>query len=202
VRIEQVAALLVDTADRRPHIAVGEVAAGDVAPHRVEIALVEPDHALEVARVADIHRIRERGDRGPRLEPPGLEVGRHDVVRVGRGDEALDRQPGALGQEAGGQVAEVAARRREHNRAAGPGAPGLRRGVKVVHRLREQPPDVHRIGRCQPHPPPQIEVSEGVAGQAVTVVEAAGDGVGPHVATLAVEHRQLRFLRRATRPSG
>ena len=75
--------------------------------------------------------------------------------------------------------------------------PHLRDGVKVVHRLRQQPPDVDRVRRRQPHAPPQIGVAERVARQPMTVVEAAGDGVRPHVPALAVEHRQLRFLRRA-----
>ena len=65
-------------------------------------------------------------------------------------------------------------------------------------------PSAAAAGRCSPSWP----TSAAPAGaarrspnaslrQPVAVVEAAGHGVGPHVGPLAVEHRQLRFLRRA-----
>ena len=73
----------------------------------------------------------------------------------------------------------------------------LRDGVKVVDRLRQQPADVHGIGGRQPHLSAQLCVAERLAREPVTVVEAARHGVRAHVRPLAVEHRQLRFLRRA-----
>ena len=42
-----------------------------------------------------------------------------------------------------------------------------------------------------------VRVAERFARQAMTVVEAAGNGVRADVPVLRVEHRQLRFLRRA-----
>ena len=51
---------LVDPPDRRRAPRRRVTAAGDVAAHRVAIAAVQPRHALEVARVADVHRVRQR----------------------------------------------------------------------------------------------------------------------------------------------
>ena len=69
-------------------------------------------------------------------------------------------------------------------------------GVKVIDRLRQQPADVHGIRGRQPYLPAQLRIAERLAREAVTVVEAAGHRVRAHVRPLAVEHRQLRFLRR------
>ena len=51
--------------------------------------------------------------------------------------------------------------------------------------------DVRRIRRAQ------IRIGERLAREPVTIVEAAGHGVGAHVRPRSVEHRQLRFLGRA-----
>ena len=133
VGIEQIAALLVDLLDRGPHLVIREPAARHVAAHGVAIVAVQPQHALEVARVPDIHRIRERRRRRARLVVAGLEIRGDDVVDVGGGDETRDRQTGAFGHQAGGQVAEISARRAKHDvrgrsSPARPPAAGPRRG--------------------------------------------------------------------------
>ena len=79
--------------------------------HRIEIGRVQPTHAFEIARVADIHRVRNRLHRRTRLEYTRVEIRRHDIVRVGCGDEPRDRQTRAFAEQAGGQITKVSAGR-------------------------------------------------------------------------------------------
>ncbi len=76
--------------------------------------------------------------------------------------------------------------------------------VEVVHHLRKQTPDVDRVCRCQADSLADLPVAERLARQPMAVVEAARDGVRADVPDVpdvpiigGVEHRQLRFLRRA-----
>ena len=80
---------------------------------------------------------------------------------------------------------------------AGANACGLRHGVEVVHHLRQEPADVHGVGRRQAHLATKIGVGKRLFRQPVTVVEAPVHGVRPDIPILRVEHRQLGFLRRA-----
>ena len=148
----------------------------------------------------DVHRVGDRLHRGARLEAARSQIRRHDVVDVGRRDEPRDRQPGALRHQPRRQVAEVAARRAErlHARPSGLTRAALRDRVEVVDHLRQQPADVHRVGRREPH-------ARGAARyrrtpRCVSRWQSSKLPATAYARTLpssAVEHRQLRFLRRA-----
>ena len=69
--------------------------------------------------------------------------------------------------------------------------------MEVIDHLRQQPADVDRVGRRQPRTTAEGGVDERVARQPMAIVEVAGDRIGAHISRLGVEHRQLRFLRRA-----
>ena len=109
MRIQQIAALVIHALNRLADLVIVVPAAGDIAAHRVHIAVVHPRHAVEIARVAHVHRVSQRGCRGARLERARREVVRDDVVHVGGCHEARDRQACTLGHQSRGQVAEVAA---------------------------------------------------------------------------------------------
>src|SRR4051812_5665535 len=205
VRIEQVPTRLVHAPNHPAHLLVAEAATDDVAAHVVDVVVIQPAHPLEVARMPDVHRVRDRRHRCARFVAAGFEVRGHDVVRIRRGDEVRHRQPRPLGEQPGREIPEVAARRREHNLATPTRVTrltcrirlaGLTYREEVVDRLRQQPPDVHRVRGCQLDARAQIGVRERFARQPVAVVEAAGDRVGADIRPFAVEHRQLRFLGR------
>src|SRR5262245_8423827 len=58
--IHQVPGTVVDALDRGAHLAVFESAPHDVATDSVAVAAIEPHEPLEVTRVADVHRVRDR----------------------------------------------------------------------------------------------------------------------------------------------
>src|SRR3954451_4580132 len=109
VRVQEIVALLIYPADSRPDLLFRMDAAADVAAHRVDVASVQPLQAIEVARVAAVHRVRDRLDGRARLEAAALEISRHDVVGIRGRDKGANGRAGATRHDAGGEVAEVAA---------------------------------------------------------------------------------------------
>src|SRR5690606_33493744 len=65
-------------------------------------------------RRADVHRVGDGGHAGAWLVVTGGKVGGYHVIAVGRGDEVVHRQAELCGEQAGGEVAEVAGRHHEH----------------------------------------------------------------------------------------
>src|ERR1043166_7285077 len=70
MRIEQIPGAIVHVFDRRLHFDVVVHAAGDVPADGFEVAAIQPQHPLEVARVADVHGVRDRMQRRAGLERP------------------------------------------------------------------------------------------------------------------------------------
>ena len=112
VRIEQIAARLVDALDRPAHLVV---ACTGCRRCRCRIASTSSRYSHSIRSkllgwpTSIAFAIVRTDGRG--ANRPVVEVFGHDVVDVGRRDEPRDRQPGALRHQARGQVAEVAARR-------------------------------------------------------------------------------------------
>ena len=136
--------------------------------------------------------------RRPRRERPVGEVCGHDVVGIGRRTKRAIGRPARLAIRPAVRLPKLPLGVQTTHRAPCPVASRhLRERMEVVDHLRQQPADVDRVGRRQPHPPPERRRRRTLARQAMTVVEGAGHGVGADVPVLRVEHRQLRFLRRA-----
>ena len=100
----------IDAADRLEGALVVDGDAEEIVSQRVLVTFVEMKDAVEVARCADVHGVRERAYGGPGGVRMTVEELRHHVVGVRRRDEAAG-QAEATGEEAGRQVAEVSTRR-------------------------------------------------------------------------------------------
>jgi len=61
MRVQEVAALVIDAPHGRAHLIIVVATADEVAPDRLQIARIEPHQPLEITRVADVHGVRERG---------------------------------------------------------------------------------------------------------------------------------------------
>ena len=102
-----------------------------------------------------------------------------------------NRQADSLGDQSGGQVAEISARHRDDvaGRAAGQG--------EVVEHLRQQAAEIDRVGRRQPHVAAQVVVGKRPLDQRLAVVERPLHGQRRDV---VAERRHLRFLHVADLP--
>lgn len=83
------------------------------------VVLKEVADAFEVIGGSDVHGIGEGGHGRARLVGGACEEAWDGVVAVGGGDPFVDRDAEALGEEAGGEVAKVAAGHDEDRRKAG-----------------------------------------------------------------------------------
>ena len=74
----------------------------------LRVVFEKPFDTWKVIRFGNIHRIGERGL--SRIGCPNvvLEIPRDCIVRIGCGDESLDRQTHFAGDQSGGQVSKVA----------------------------------------------------------------------------------------------
>ena len=199
VRIEDVAGALVHLPDGRSDLVIRVMASFHVVLSALEPALVQPNQALEIAGVADVHGVGDRPDRRARLELAGRQIRRHHVVRIRGCHEPLDGRARALREQPGGEVPEIAAWRADDRRFGRPGLTAqLGDSLEVIDHLRQQPADVDGVRRRQRDLAAQARVGERVLHQFLAVVEAAGHGVRADVGRgIVVEHRELGLLRRA-----
>ena len=80
-----------------------------VSDDRLVTVRVQGEDTGEIARVAHIHGIGQRGNTGPRRITTGLQVLIKDIVPIVGGDILIDRQTHLLRQQAGRQIPEVSA---------------------------------------------------------------------------------------------
>ena len=168
--------------------------------HRVDVVAVQPAHALEVARVADVHRVGDRLHRGARLEA----AGRRDTPARRRWRWS-PRRIASIGRPARFAISPAV---RLPKLPLGVQTTISRAGAARAADLRDaresNRPSAAAAGPCSPSwrtSGARASRSSASANaslrQPMAIVEAAGHRVGAHVAVLRVEHRQLRFLRRA-----
>ena len=199
VRIEQVARAGESVGHRGADLVVVAAERRDVGAQRVERTAVEVEDAGEVVRVAHVHRVGQRRNRRPGAVAARAEVFVKGVVGVVGGDEAVDRQPHASGEQPCGEVAEVAARYAHHDRRGYALCAQLRIGVEEIEGLGQEPRHVDRVGRCEPHPSFELRIRKGALDQPLAVVERAFDLQRRDVAS---QRRELLLLNVAYAPFG
>ena len=128
---------------------------------------------------------------GRALVGPGVQVIGDGVVGVGGRHEGLHRQAHRPRQQAGAEVAEVAAGDGDHRRLGDPPAAELRHRLGVVEGLRQEAGDVDRVRRGQAVAGRERGVREGGLDQRLAVVEGAVDGEGGDV---LAQGRELPLL--------
>ena len=109
VGVDQQAVGGVDFAHRLHGSRVGHRAALDPRSHVFPAPLEDFLQSFEVARIAHVHGVGKRLRGRPRVERAALQVDRHHVVHVGRGNEPVDGKSPPPRVDARGEVAEVAA---------------------------------------------------------------------------------------------
>ena len=92
---------------------MGRTRSDEICPQAIQIVVVEPADALEIARIAHVHGVRQGRHGGPRCEDTALQILGDDVVDVGGSDEAGAPQTESFGEQACREVAEIAAGGRE-----------------------------------------------------------------------------------------
>ena len=180
VRAEDFAVTLVAFADRRADRRVVDRHGDELAAQSGGVR-IQPCQPLEVARRADVHRVRDRCDaRLCGVVGAGEEVRQH-AVGVGRECDASDRQTAGAREYAGDGIAEVAGR---HDEVEGRTACAevLQRGIGVVAHLRQQTAEADAVGGTERRDRTQRVVAQRLLGHTLTVVERAVDAQGAHIA--------------------
>jgi hypothetical protein len=139
----------------------------------------EVEEAREIVGITDVHGIGVCGDGGTRSVIPGEKVLRDDIVGVGCGDETGYGQAHALGEDAGGKIAEIAAGDSDDERNRG--YRQLAISGDVVEHLREQAADVDGVRGGKEGTLIEGFVGEGLLDEALAVVESAGYFEGGNV---------------------
>ena len=147
VRVRQIAMLGTHTRHAGHRRGVVERAAPHEPAQLVEVSSRERDEPLQIARHAHVHRARDGAACGPGLGGSRLEVAQEGVVHVQRGHQPADRQSRLRGEQARGEVAQVARGDRERT-AVRP--PPLTDRVDVIEGLRYQAAHVDGVRRSQP----------------------------------------------------
>ena len=155
----------------------------------------------KITRVPHIHRTGYGLHRRARMKPAPRQVLRHDVVLVGRGDEASEgHSERATRDQAGREVAEVSRRDRKDQLGVRSRRRQLGPCVQVIEGLGEEAADVDGVGGSERQSGVEVRVGEGSADESLAVVEGAADGHGGDV---AAQGRELGFLAgTVTLPSG
>ena len=115
-----------------------------------------------------------------------MEVFRDDAVGVGGGDEALARHAHLVGEQAGGEVAEVAGGHAEEDVFA-----QHVDGAGVIGGLRDPARDVDRVGAGERAGGLELGVEEGFLDHGLAIVKGAVDFQGLDV---AADRGELLFL--------
>ena len=149
-------------------------------------------NARPVVRLADVHGVGQRRLGGFWHPLAALQIARNGVVGVGGGDKALDRQPQRLGQQTGGQIAEVAARHGNHQLIAG-FLRQLRRRFEVVTDLRQQAADVDGVSRVETQRRLQLFIVKRLLHQRLAGIKVA---INRHGFNIAAEGTEQLLLQR------
>ena len=158
------------------------------------VAAEEVEDAGEVARIAYVHRVGQRGHRGAWPIDARVEVVQEDVVAVVGGDEVRHGQPHTVRDESGGKVTEVAAGHTHDETLGTADAVHLGVGVEVIEGLRQEARDVDGVGRGELQVGVEVGVDEGGLDERLTVVE---DAVHLQRGDVTPEGGELAFLNRA-----
>ena len=165
------------------------------------IAVVQPQHALEVARVADVHRVGDRLHRRARRRSGRCArySGTTSLTLVAATKRAIGR-PARLAISPAVRLPKLPLGVQTAMSGAGSDMARASFGhrVEVVDHLRQQPADVDRVGRRQPHAAAQRRGRR--TPPCVSRWQSSKLPATAYARTLPssrVEHRQLRFLRRA-----
>src|SRR5437762_5201120 len=143
-------------------------------------------YALEVARIADVHCIRERGDGWVRRPLSGLEIIGQRAVPIRGQDNLADWESHRLRPEGRHRVAKIAGRDDVARwRATLSKVPETRR--RVVNSLRQQAAKVDAVGRQQTASLGPFSICECSLDDALTIVENTTHGKGAHVVAPAGE---------------
>ncbi len=97
----------------------------------------------------------------------------NNIVGIGGGDETRDGQAHALGEESGGEIAEISAGDGDDQRNRGYGK--LAVSGYVVEHLRQEAADVDGVGGCEKDTLIEWFVREGLLHEPLTIVEGAGN---------------------------
>src|SRR6185437_11310690 len=99
----------VELADGGGGFFVGDADGGEGIFYFGELVMEDFEDADEIAGIADVHGVRERGAGGGGFIIAGLQILGNDVIGIAGRDEMFYGKAGAMGQEAGADVAEIAA---------------------------------------------------------------------------------------------
>ena len=157
----------------------------------------ELEDADKVAGVADVHRVGEGRDGRFGVIVAGAQIGGDDVVGIAGGDEVTDGEAGAVGEEAGADIAEVAAGYADHRRSGFVG-PLLGR-KEIIELLGEPAGDVDGVRRGEEEGFCECGVGEGFFDHALAIVETSFYFEGGDVLS---EGGELEFLDAAYFPGG
>ena len=126
-----------------------------------------------------------------RIPDAGLKIAGNSVIDIGGDDKALYTEAESLGDKAGGDVAEVAARNREDYRLSL--LCGKRcYGLKIVADLGEQAADVDGVRGVEADSCPDLLVIESLLDERLAVIEGAAHSDGPDVAAEGAEQLLLQ----------
>ena len=219
VRIEQIAGLAPRSADLREHGFLADRLRREIpadarqrlgrdregarlrearhqAAHGRRIAAMGLEQeALEIGRDLDIHRRRGGRHDAAQLVGAGRQGARQDVVGVGRQHQPPDRQAHALGDPAGEDVAEIAGRHGEGDRAVRPAERHGRR--EVIDRLRGDARPIDRVDARQLQLVAEARVVEQRLHDGLAIVEGALERDGMHVGRVDAGHLAALHLRHA-----
>src|SRR5699024_24154 len=72
------------------------------------------EYPFKVARITNVHGIRNSSYRRPRIKLTRIKVVRNNMISIGSRNKLIDWKPHFLCQQASEQVAKIATRNREH----------------------------------------------------------------------------------------
>jgi len=173
VRIGNVAVAIPDGIHFGKCFFVGGAVTPDFLADIFDAIAAEVEKTRKVVGIADVHGVGTGGDGGARAILAGEEIFGHRVVGIGGGDESRDRQADALGEDSGGEIAEISTGYGDDERHGSDGQ--LAVGGHVIEHLREQPANIDGIGGGEESALIERFIGEGLLDEALTVVEGAGD---------------------------
>jgi hypothetical protein len=175
----------------RARIAASSIETADSVAPSARCVRVQGGQALQVAGRNHVHRRSQRRDARPRPIVSALQVIRHRAVGIVGEQHLADGRTEAPRPDAGGRIAEVAARDDERGRhAVARGALPARR--HVVRRLRQQAPEIDAVRRTEFEARAQRRIDEGLLDHALAVIEGAAHRAAVHVVVPAGELPLLR----------
>ena len=155
----------------------------------MDAVATEIEEARKIVGIADVHGVRVGGYGGNRTIFAAEQILRDDIVGVGSGDETSHRQTDALGEDPGGEVAEIAAGHSDDQRDGGHGK--LAVGGDVIEHLREQATDIDGIRGSEEGALIELLVGESLLDEALAIVKGAGNFEGGDI---VAERGELFFL--------